>query len=91
MIGGATGQQEPETTTDDLDPGRNAGIGRPEEEPVDALDVLRLRAEVPGQAQEIPRVAVGGDSPPDAPCRPRGQRPGQVEPSRLEVEIRVHG
>ena len=40
---------------------------------VGTLDTLRLRSEIPGQRQEIPRLAASGDTPPEAPEDPRGQ------------------
>ena len=58
---------------------------------MDALDMLCLCTEIPGEGQEIPCVATGGDAPPDAPCCSRGQRCRQVEPPRSEIEFRVKG
>ena len=53
-----------------------------------ALDALCV--EIPGQGQEIPRVAVDGNASFDASCDVHGQRRRQVEPSRFEAEFRVH-
>lgn len=74
VVGSVTGDQETEVTANDLHPDRKAGIGRLEMEPVDALDVLRLFAESPGQDQKISRAATGVDAPPYTSCSPYGQR-----------------
>jgi hypothetical protein len=89
-IGDAAGEQEPETATNGLYAGRDPGIGRFEEEMVSTLDVLCLRDEIPGQDQKIQRVAIRIDASPDASCGLHRQRHRQVEPSRFEVEFRVH-
>ena len=58
---------------------------------MDTLGMLHLPAKIPSQGQEIPRVAIGGDAPSDAPHGLRGQRRRQIETPRFEVEFRVHG
>ena len=57
---------------------------------MDMLGMLHLPAEIPSQGQEIPRVAIRGNTPSDAPHGLRGQRRRKVEPPRFEVEFRVH-
>ena len=71
---GAAGKQEPDVAADGLHPGRKTRIWRLKGEPVDALDVLRLCTEAPGEGQKIPLIATGVDAPPDTSCSPHSQR-----------------
>lgn len=74
VVGGAAGEQEPEAAADTLYAGRDARVARLEGEAVGTLGTLH--AKVPGQRQEVTRVAVGCDASPDAPRSLRGQHRG---------------
>ena len=74
VVGGAAGEQEPEAAADTLYAGRYTRVARLEGEAMGTLDALR--AKVPGQRQEVTRVAVGCDASPDAPRSLRSQHRG---------------